>query len=78
MAYERKALDQTLPFDQLKARSLINESAKAANHDPDFSQRIREPLPGFRPGAEIFNRQEADLAMNAGSRIPDLLKPCVE
>jgi hypothetical protein len=63
MAYERKALDQTLPFDQLKARSLINESAKAANHDPDFSQRIRESLPGFRPvdHALIWNGRDAAL-----------------
>jgi hypothetical protein len=78
MAYERKALDQTLPFDQLKARSLINESAKAADHDPHFSQRIREQLPGFRPVAEVSRLRAADLAMNAGSRIPDHLNSCVE
>jgi hypothetical protein len=42
MAYERKSLDQSLPFDQLKARSLINERAKAADKDPAFSKRIRE------------------------------------
>src|SRR5262249_7251558 len=45
MAYERKSLDQSLPFPQLKARSLINERAKAADRDPAFSQRIREPSP---------------------------------
>jgi hypothetical protein len=77
MAYDRKALDQTLPFDQLKARSLINNRAKAADRDPDFSKRIRESLPGFRPPAADFNGGSADLAMNAGSQIFDDLNPCV-
>jgi len=45
MAYERKSLDQSLPFDQLKARSLINDRAKSADQDPAFSKRIRERLP---------------------------------
>jgi hypothetical protein len=43
MAYERKSLDQSLPFEQLKARSLINDAAKAADQDAAFSRRIREP-----------------------------------
>jgi hypothetical protein len=47
MAYERKALDQTLSFSELKARSLINERAKTANADSTFSIRIRQGLPGF-------------------------------
>jgi hypothetical protein len=56
MAYERKTLDQSLPFAELKARSLIDENAKAADQSPQFSKRIREKLPGFatsyaRPGA---------------------------
>jgi Domain of unknown function (DUF4105) len=34
-----------LPFAELKRRSLINASAKAADHDRDFSKRIRETLP---------------------------------
>ena len=34
-----------LPFPQLKARSLINERARAADQDPDFSRLIREDLP---------------------------------
>jgi hypothetical protein len=46
MAYERKTLDQSLPFPQLKARSLINDRAREADRDPAFSQRIREGLPG--------------------------------
>jgi hypothetical protein len=47
MAYERGALDQTLPFAQLKSRSLVNERGKAADQSPDFPTRIREGLPGI-------------------------------
>src|ERR1041385_1670695 len=34
-----------LPFDELKQRSLINERARSASDDPDFSRIIREGLP---------------------------------
>ena len=34
-----------LPFGELKQRSLINERARAADQDPDFSRIIREGLP---------------------------------
>ena len=34
-----------LPFTELKQRSLINERARAADQDPDFSRLIREGLP---------------------------------
>jgi len=34
-----------LPFAELKQRSLINERARAADDDPDFSRVIREGLP---------------------------------
>jgi len=47
MAYERKSLDQSQPFEELKARSLINDRAKAADQDSAFSKRIRERLPGI-------------------------------
>src|SRR5262249_8083488 len=47
MAYERGRLDQSLPFRELKTRSLINERAKAAPADETFSRRIREGLPGL-------------------------------
>jgi len=47
-AYERGRLDQSLPFEELKQRSHINERAHAAGEDPDFSRRIRESLPGAR------------------------------
>lgn len=48
LAYEVGTLDHSLPFAELKARSLINDRAKAADKDPDFSARIRESLPGFQ------------------------------
>jgi Domain of unknown function (DUF4105) len=44
-AYDLGSLDTSLPFDQLKARSLINDQAHAAERAPDFSHRIREGLP---------------------------------
>jgi hypothetical protein len=48
LAYERGAIDTTLPLAELRARSDITERAKAADQDPGFSQRIREGLPGER------------------------------
>ena len=36
-----------LPFAELKQRSHINERARAADQDPDFSRHIREGVPGF-------------------------------
>lgn len=36
-----------LSLHELKERSHINDRARAADHDPEFSQRIREGLPGF-------------------------------
>jgi hypothetical protein len=43
--YELGSLDTRLPFPELKARSLINGKAHAADQAPDFSQRIRDGLP---------------------------------
>jgi len=34
-----------LSFTELKQRSLINERARAADQDPDFSRLIRQGLP---------------------------------
>jgi hypothetical protein len=47
LAYDIGAVDRSLPFPEFKARSLINEQAKAADHDPDFSRQIRVGLPGI-------------------------------
>jgi hypothetical protein len=44
-AYERGRLDQSLPFEELQRRSLVNPAAQAADAAPDFSQRIRAGLP---------------------------------
>ena len=50
MMYERHLIaTDDLPFAELKKRSRIDEKARAANDDPDFSRRIREGLPGFKP-----------------------------
>jgi hypothetical protein len=43
--YDAGKLDRSLPFDELKRRSRINEAALAADQAPDFSRRIREALP---------------------------------
>jgi hypothetical protein len=41
-------IDTTLPFAELRRRSLINEAAQAADGAADFSQRIRASLPSIR------------------------------
>jgi hypothetical protein len=46
MLYERKSIDTSLPFAELKKRSYINPKAKAADKDPEFSRLIRVGLPG--------------------------------
>ena len=45
LLYERGQIDTDLPFADLRARSNITESAKAAGDSPDFSIRIRQGLP---------------------------------
>jgi uncharacterized protein DUF4105 len=45
--YHSGRVDTTLPFDELRRRSLINASAEAADSapEPEFSRRIRVDLP---------------------------------
>jgi Domain of unknown function (DUF4105) len=43
--YDSGRINATLPFEELRRRSLINEAARAADGAPDFSQRIRASLP---------------------------------
>jgi len=43
--YESGRMDQSLPFEELKRRSLVNAAAQAADQAPDFSRRIRAGLP---------------------------------
>jgi hypothetical protein len=38
-------VDTTLPFEDLRRRSLINDAAQAADGAPDFPRRIRAALP---------------------------------
>jgi hypothetical protein len=45
LLYERKVIDTSLPFEQLKVLSCINEKALQAGEGDDFSVRIREGLP---------------------------------
>lgn len=52
MAYEKGMLDTSLPFTELKRRSIINPAAKAADRNPDFSLRIRAGLPGMDPSVQ--------------------------
>jgi hypothetical protein len=43
--YHSGRIEATLPFDELRRRSLINAAAHAADGTADFSQRIRSSLP---------------------------------
>lgn len=45
--YSIGALASNLPFAELRARAHINAAAQAAGDAPDFSQRIRAPLPAM-------------------------------
>lgn len=47
MVYQQGRLAGDLPFDELKLRAHINDAARAADHAPDFSSRIRVGRPGF-------------------------------
>ncbi|HEY7118454.1 MAG TPA: DUF4105 domain-containing protein [Tepidisphaeraceae bacterium] len=44
-AYRNGRIDTSLPFDQLQARSRVNDAAHAADRSPDFSRIIRAGLP---------------------------------
>jgi hypothetical protein len=44
--YESGRIDQSLPFEELQRRSLVNAAAQAADQAADFSRRIRAGLPG--------------------------------
>jgi len=46
LLYDSGKLESSLPFDELKRRSRINDFAMAADRADDFSQRIRAHLPG--------------------------------
>jgi hypothetical protein len=46
-AYATGSLDTSLPFEELKRRSRINDRARAAGDAPDFPAKIREGMPGM-------------------------------
>ena len=43
--YHSGRVDTTLPYEELRRRSRINDAALAADDSPDFSERIRASLP---------------------------------
>lgn len=47
LIYEHEAMDTSLPFAELKKKSIINEKALKADGDSEFSRLIREGLPGM-------------------------------
>ena len=47
LAYERGTIDTSLPFDELKQVSRINDRAITAGDSPEFSRLIRIGLPGM-------------------------------
>jgi hypothetical protein len=47
--YRTGRVNRSMPFDELRKRSHINEVAVAADNTPDFSQRIRTSLPPAQP-----------------------------
>jgi hypothetical protein len=53
--YDAGWLDTTLPFAELRERSRITDVAKAAVHDPNFSQLIRASLP--RPTTRLDGQE---------------------
>jgi hypothetical protein len=55
LAYDLGAVDRSLPFLEFKARSRINDRARAANDDPDFSRKIRVGLPGSEEEKQATN-----------------------
>jgi hypothetical protein len=52
MEYEQGELAGDLPFAELKQRAYINPAARAADKDPQFSEKIREGRPGFLTAIE--------------------------
>jgi hypothetical protein len=49
LLYERGMIDTNLPLAELKQRAHINDRARAADKDADFSRLIRQGVPGIEP-----------------------------
>ncbi len=56
LIYDNGLVDRSRPFGDLRAWSRINERARAADADPEFSRRIRQGLPRME-GAAPLRRQ---------------------
>jgi hypothetical protein len=56
LLYERGTIVTNLPFAELKKISNINARAKAADAAADFSQQIRQGLPGFDETPSLITR----------------------
>jgi Domain of unknown function (DUF4105) len=48
--YHSGRVNTSLPFDELRRRSLINDAVQAADGAPDFPERIRAAVPPAHPG----------------------------
>jgi hypothetical protein len=44
-AYERGALDTSIPYEELRRLSYVNPRARSLGDDPEFSRKLREGLP---------------------------------
>ncbi len=44
-AYERGALDTSIPYEALRKASYVNPRARSLGDDPEFSRKLREGLP---------------------------------
>ena len=75
--YDLGSLDSRLPFPALKAQSLINDRAHAADQDPAFSRRIREalPRPPSRSASEALPGSQPDRARTGSGRSWNLPPP---
>jgi hypothetical protein len=58
MLYDRGRLDRTIPFDQLKRLSRVNDVASRAPVD-GFGEFIRRELPGYRDKKVVADHDEA-------------------
>jgi len=67
--YEAGRLDTSLSFEELKRRGHVNQRAREAGPAaPDFSQRIREGLPGMRVAGMRRNSPGESESRRDGSR----------
>jgi hypothetical protein len=55
--YDSGRLNSTLPFEEMRQRSWINDDARAAGDAENFSEKIRVGLPTTRPEPEVRQAQ---------------------